>query len=184
MLNRISEEGVAQITKLFNQNMDALLSARYFVESPKTTREVFIKVDGNGDGATSFDEIRAAEPSLSGFLDFVSAEMELHMTSPEVSRILRAGVPAVQYEPGYSPFAYGSLRNLTMQYVGNEEDANYLSGLLRSAEEAEARGDSVARAGFFDSYIDRVQKYNWAYLSRRRASALLMVACATGQRIP
>jgi prepilin-type N-terminal cleavage/methylation domain-containing protein len=184
MFNRIREEGVVLMTGLLDQSNDALPSVRSFVESPETTRGILNKWDTNGDKAVSFEEVRASEPSLSGFLDFVSDEMKLDMLSPEVSRNLRVGLPAVQYEPGYSPFAYGSLRNLTMLYVGNEEDANYLSELLRAAEEAEARGDSAAKAGFFDSYIDRVQNYNWAYLSRRRAGALLMVACATGQRIP
>jgi prepilin-type processing-associated H-X9-DG protein len=184
MLNRIREEGIAMMTGLLNQSKDALLSVRNFVESPDATRTAFIKIDANSDGAVSFDEIRASEPSLSGFLDFVSDEMKLDMLSPEVSRNLRVGLPAVQYKQGYSPFDYGNLRNQTMQYVGNEEDANYLCELLRAAEEAEARGDSAAKAGFFDSYIDRVQRYDWAYLTRRRASALLMVACATGQHIP
>jgi hypothetical protein len=82
--------------------------------------------------------------------------LELDMFSPEPKRQLKVGLPAVQNEGGYSLFTFDSLRNLTRQYVGKEEDANRLCGLLRAAEEAAARGDFTAKAKFLASYIYEV----------------------------
>jgi hypothetical protein len=75
------------------------------------------------------------------------------MLSPEPKRQRIVGLSAVQNEPENSLFTFDSLRNLTRQYVGKEEDANRLCGLLRAAEEAAARGDFAAKAKFLASYI-------------------------------
>jgi len=82
--------------------------------------------------------------------------LKLDFLSPEPKRQLSVGLPAGQNEPGNWLFTFDSLRNLTRQYVGNEEDANRLCGLLRSAEEAAARGDFAAKAKFLASYIYEV----------------------------
>jgi len=82
--------------------------------------------------------------------------LKLDMPSPELKRYLSFGLPAVQNEPGDSIFTFDCLRNLTRQYVGKEEDANRLCELLKSAEEAAARGDFAAKARFLSSYIDEV----------------------------
>ena len=111
--------------------------------------------------------------------------MKLDMLSPELERQISVGLPAVHSEPGYSLFSFDSLCNLTRLYVDREVDSNRLCELLRAAEEAEARGDTVAKDGFLDSYVSDVERYSWAYqLTRRRTTTLLMVACATGRRIP
>jgi len=143
---------------------------------------------GTSDGMFNLEDLRelntGSELSLANFLNFVSDEMKLDMLSPELSTQLGVGLPTVQSEPGYSLFSFDSLCKLTMLYVGKEEDANCLCELSRAAGEAEARGDDADKIRFLDSYIDRVQRYSWAYLTRRKATALLMVACATGRHIP
>jgi prepilin-type N-terminal cleavage/methylation domain-containing protein/prepilin-type processing-associated H-X9-DG protein len=189
MFKRIRAAGAEKIAELLNQDKTALLSVRDFVESPETTRAVLRGIDANGDGEFSLDEIRnlntGSELSLAGFLDFVSDEMKLDMLSPELSRQLSVGLPAVQNEGGYSLFSFDSVCDLTRQYIGKEEDANRLCELLRAAEEAWGRGDIAAKDGFLDSYINEVERYSSAYqLTRRKATTLLMVACATGQHIP
>jgi hypothetical protein len=78
------------------------------------------------------------------------------MPSPEPKRRRGVGLPAVQKEPGNSLFTFDALRNLTRQYIGKEQDANRLCGLLRAAEEAAARGDFAAKAKFLASYIYEV----------------------------
>jgi hypothetical protein len=82
--------------------------------------------------------------------------LKMDMLSHEPKRKLSVGFPAVQNEPGNSLFTFDSLRNLTRQYVGKEEDANRLCRLLRAAEEAAARGDFAAKAKFLASYIYEV----------------------------
>ena len=81
---------------------------------------------------------------------------KLDILSPEPKRQLSVGLPAVQNEPGDLLFNFDSLRNLTRQYVAKEEDAKRLCGLLRSAEEAVARGDFAAKAKFLATYIYEV----------------------------
>ena len=189
MLKRIRAAGAEKIAELLNQDKTALLSVRDFVESQETTRAVLRGIDANGDGQFNLEEIRklntGSELSLAGFLDFVSDEMKLDMLSPELNRQLSVGLPAVQNEGGYSLFSFDSACNLTRQYVAGEEDANRLCELLRAAEGAAARGDIAAKDGFLDSYINEVERYSSAYqLTRRKATTLLMVACATGQHIP
>jgi hypothetical protein len=111
--------------------------------------------------------------------------MKLDILSPELSRQLGVEVPAVQSEPGYSLFSFDSACNLTSLYVTREVDADRLCELLRAAEETAARGDNAAEDGFLDSYVGEVERYSWAYqLTRRRTTTLLMVAYATGRRIP
>lgn len=80
----------------------------------------------------------------------------LDMLNPEFIRQFSEGIPEAQTEPGNSLVTFDCLRKLTRQYVGKEEDANRLCKLLRSAEEASARGDYAAKARFLDSYIDEV----------------------------
>jgi hypothetical protein len=82
--------------------------------------------------------------------------LRLNMLSSELKRRFSVGHPAVQNEPGNSLFTFDSLRNLTRQYVGKEEDANRLCELLRAAETAAARGDFAAKAKFLSSYIYEV----------------------------
>jgi len=189
MFDRIRAAGADKIAELLNLDKTALLSVRDFVESPVTTSEVLRGIDGDGNGEISLRDIRnlntGSELSLSGFLDFVSDEMKLDMLSPELDRQISVGLPAVQREPGYSLFSFDSLSNLTRQYVDREVDANRLCELLRAAEEAEARGDTAARDGFLDSYVNEVERYSWAYLlTHRRKLTLDMFAHAIGRRIP
>jgi prepilin-type N-terminal cleavage/methylation domain-containing protein/prepilin-type processing-associated H-X9-DG protein len=189
MFKRIRARAAEQVGEFLNMDntKTALLSVRNFVESPETTRSILNGIDANGDGKFNLEEIRkintGSELSLAGFLDFVSDEMKLDMLSPELSGQISVGLPAVQSEPGYSLFSFDSLCDLTRLYISKEEDANYLCELLRAAEEAETRGDSEGKTRFLDSYIDRVRSFSWAYLTRRRATALLMLACATGRHI-
>jgi len=79
--------------------------------------------------------------------------LKLDMLSLQPKRQRGVGLSEVQNEQGNSLFTFDSLRNLTRQYVGKEEDANRLCGLLRAAEEAAARGDYSAKAKFLASYI-------------------------------
>src|SRR5215510_4707706 len=103
---------------------------------------------------------------------------KLDMLSPKPKKQRSAGLPAVQSESGNSLFTFDSLRNLTRQYVGKEEDANRLCGLLRAAEEAAARGDFAAKAKFLASYIYEISgQPNQLELSRKqiiRATLTLM----------
>ena len=78
------------------------------------------------------------------------------MLCSELKRRFSFGLPAVQEEQGNSLFSFDSLCDLTRQYVGKEEDANRLCGLLRAAEEAAARGDFAAKAKFLATYIYEV----------------------------
>jgi len=82
--------------------------------------------------------------------------LKLDMFSPEPKRQRGVGLPAVQSESENPLFTFDSLRNLTRQYVGKEEDANRLCGLLRAAEEAAARGEFAAKAKFLATYIYEV----------------------------
>jgi prepilin-type processing-associated H-X9-DG protein len=189
MFKRIRAAAADKIAELLNLDKTALLSVRDFVESPVTTSAVLKGIDANGDGKFNLGEIRnlntGSELSLVDFLNFVSDEMKLDMLSPELSRQLSVGLPAVQSEPGYSLFTFDSACNLTRLYVAREADASRLCDLLRAAEEAAARGDNAAKDGFLDSYVDEVERYGQAYqLTRRKTTTLLMVACATGRHIP
>jgi len=189
MFKRIRAAGADKIAELLNQDKTALLSVRDFVESPVTTIAALRGIDTDGNGECSLEEIRklntGSELSLADFLNFVSDEMKLDMLSPELSRQLSVGLPAVQSETGYSPFSFDSACDLTRLYVAREEDANRLCELLRAAEEAAARGDNAAKDGFLDSYVDEVERYSQSYqLTRRKTTTLLMIACATGWRIP
>jgi prepilin-type processing-associated H-X9-DG protein len=189
MFDRIRAAGAEKIAELLNQDKTALLSVRDFVESPVTTNAVLRGIDTDSNEKFNLSEIRnlnrGSELSLAGFLDFVSNEMKLGMLSTELDRQISVGLPEVQSELGYSLFTFDSLCNLTRLYVDREVDSNRLCELLRAAEEAEARGDTVAKDGFLDSYVADVERYSWAYqLTRRRTTTLLMVACATGRRIP
>jgi prepilin-type N-terminal cleavage/methylation domain-containing protein/prepilin-type processing-associated H-X9-DG protein len=189
MFDRIRAAGAEKIAELLNQDKTALLSVRDFVESPVTTNAVLRGIDTDANEKFNLSEIRnlnrGSELSLAGFLDFVSDEMKLDMLSPELDRQISVGLSAVQSEPGYSLFSFDSLCNLTRLYVDREVDSNRLCDLLRAAEEAETRGDTTAKDGFLDSYVADVERYSWAYLlTRRRTTTLLMVACATGRRLP
>jgi prepilin-type N-terminal cleavage/methylation domain-containing protein len=169
-------------------NMDSLRMVRDFVEAPETTRAVEIAIDTNGDRVVSVQEIRAintgSELSISDFIGDVIEIMKLDTASPWLSSQIGVGIPAVQDEEGYSIFSFASLIDLTRLYVGREEEANQLCELLGAAEEAESRGDDADKVRHLDSYIDRVERYSWAWLPRERATTLLMLACATGKHIP
>jgi prepilin-type N-terminal cleavage/methylation domain-containing protein len=187
MFDRIRARGAEKIADLLSLDRSALLSVRDFVGAPETTRSVLNGMDANRDGALTIAEIRklntGSELSIADFMDFVSDEMKLDTLSPELNSEIRVGLPAVQREPVNSPFTFEYLSDLTRQYIGKEEDANYLCELLRGAKEAEARGDDADKARYLDSYIDRVSTYSYAYLTRRGSNTLLMLACANGRRI-
>lgn len=189
MIDRIRAAGADKIAELLNLDKTALLSVRDFVESPVTKSAVFRGIDTDGNEKFDLSELRnlkrGSELSLSGFINFVSDEMKIDSVSPWLDRQISVGFTAVQSESGYSPFTFDSLSNLTRQYVDSEVDANRLCELLRGAEEAEARGDTVARDGLLDSYVADVERYSWAYLlTRRRKTTLDMFAYAIGRRIP
>jgi hypothetical protein len=180
MFDRIRAGGAEKIAQLLNLDRSALLSVREFVGAPETTRSVLSGIDANGDGLFSIDEIRnlhtGSELSLADFLDFVSDEMKLDMLSPELSRQIGVELPAVQSEPGYSLLSFDGLRNLTRLYVGKEEDANRLCGLLSESEAAAARGDIAAKAGFIGSYIDEVSAQANLSLTSKSATTLITLA--------
>jgi hypothetical protein len=110
--------------------------------------------------------------------------MKLDMNSPWLNSQIKVEFPVVQDDEEYSIFSFASLSELTRLYVGREEEANQLCELLMAAEEAESRGDDADKVRYLDSYIDRVERYSWAWLARERATTLLMLACATGKHIP
>jgi prepilin-type N-terminal cleavage/methylation domain-containing protein len=180
MFDRIRAGAAEKIVELLNLDKSALPKVREFVGSPETTRAVLNRLDANGDGELNLEEIRnldtGSELSLTDFLNFVSDEMKLEMLSPELNRQISVGLPAVQNETGNSLFTFDCLRNLTRQYVGNEEDADRLCGLLRAAEEAVARGDFAAKARFLGSYIDEVSAQTHLSLTSRSATTLITLA--------
>jgi len=95
--------------------------------------------------------------------------IKLDTLGPARKKQFSLEIPAAQDEPGNSPFNFDCLRKLTRQYVGKQEDANRLCELLRSAEEAAARGDFEAKARFLSSYIDEVSaQAQQLDLSRKR----------------
>lgn len=178
--DRLYAKGAEKIAELLNMHKDAPSRARDFVAAPETTRAILVGIDANADGKFKLDEIRnlntGSELSLDGFLDDVWREMKLDMLSSEVSSEISVGLPVVQSEQGNSPLTFKGLCELTRLYVAKEEDANYFCEQLRAAEEAAARGDLAAKAGFLGSYIDEVGRYSWAYLVRR--STLTTIARA------
>jgi prepilin-type N-terminal cleavage/methylation domain-containing protein/prepilin-type processing-associated H-X9-DG protein len=188
MFARINARGAEKMAELINMNKSALLRVRDFVGAPETTSAVLSGIDANRDGALTIAEIRklntGSELSITDFLDFVSDEMKLDTLTPELRGEISVGLPAVQREPVNSPFTFESLRNLTRQYIGKEEDANYLCELLKAAEEAEARGADADKTRYLDSYIERVSAYTNEDLTRKGANTLLMVACGAGRRLP
>jgi prepilin-type N-terminal cleavage/methylation domain-containing protein/prepilin-type processing-associated H-X9-DG protein len=188
MWKRIRAGAAEKIGELLSMDMSALPLARDYVWDPGTLTEVWQRGDADGSGRMTLDEIRnfntGSELSLSGFIDFVWGEMKLDMLSPALRNQISVGLSDVQTEQGYSLFSFDSLSDLTRLYVGNAEEANHLCELLRSAKEAEARGDNAAMTGFIDAYVDRVERYSRAYLTRSRTTTLLMLACATGRHIP
>ena len=102
--------------------------------------------------------------------------LKLDTLSPELKRQFSAGGPLVQNEMGSSLFTFECLRSLTRQYVGQEEGANRLCQLLRAAEEAAARGDIVAKAGFIGSYIDEMSAQSNLSLTGKSATTLITLA--------
>ncbi len=188
MFDRIRAAGAEKIAELLSLDKSALLSVREFVGSPDTTKVVLSGIDANRDGKVNLEEISnlntGSELSLADFLDFVKKEMKLDEISPELGRQISVGLPAVQNEPGYSLFTFESLRNLTRLYVSKEEDANRLCDLLKAAEGAAARGDSSAVATILDfEFEGELTALTHKSLTRRKSSALLMLACATGQHV-
>jgi hypothetical protein len=190
MWQRVRSAAADKIAALLNMDTSksSLRMARDFVEAPETTSAVLSGVDANADGKFNLNEIRnlntGQELPVSDFIGVVFDEMKLDMLSPALSSQISVGIPAVQGEQQYSIFSFDSLSDLTRQYVGNEEEANQLCELLRAAEEAESRGDIADKVRHLDAYIDRVQRYSWAWLARERSTTLLMLACATGEHIP
>jgi prepilin-type N-terminal cleavage/methylation domain-containing protein len=187
LLRRIRAKGAEKIAELLKLDESALLKAPGFVGAPETTRAVLSGIDANVDGKLSLEEIlnpnTGSELSLDDFKSALSDEMKLGALSPKLRGEISVGLPAVQRGSGKAPFSFDYLCDLTRLYVGKEEDANRLCELLRSAEAAAARGDSAAKAGFLDSYITEVSALTQQSLTRKKASALLMLACATGQHI-
>src|SRR5262245_21899168 len=95
--------------------------------------------------------------------------LKMVMFNSELKKRLSVGLPTVQNEPGNALFSFDSLRDLTRQYVGKEEDANRLCELLRAAEAAAARGDFAAKAKFLSSFIYEISwQTNQQDLSRKR----------------
>jgi hypothetical protein len=187
LLRRIRAKGAEKIAELLKLDESALLKAPGFVGAPETTRAAISGFDANGDGKLSLEEIlnpnTGSELSLEGLMSDVSGEMKLGTLSPELRGEISVGLPAVQRGSGMAPFSFDYLCDLTRLYVGKEEDANRLCELLRAAEAAAARGDAGAKAGFLDSYIAEVSALTNQSLTRKKASTLLMVACATGQHV-
>lgn len=177
--DRIRERGAEKLVELINLDKSAIPLVRGVVGSPEISTAALNKLDANADGMVSLDEIRnldtGSEISVADFIDVVIEEMKLDELSPELRR-LGVGLPAVQSDPGNSPFTFDGLCNLTRLYVSKGEDANYLCEQLKAAEEAAARGDFAAKSRFLGSYIDRVRTYTHTYLTRRRATGLIMFA--------
>ncbi len=180
MFARIRAGAAEKIVELLNMDKSALPQVSKFVGDPGTRTAVLNKLDANGDGVVNLDEIRnldtGSELSLADFLDFVSEEMKLDTLSPELSRQIGVDVPAVQDNLGNSLFSFDGLCSLTRQYVSGEADANQLCEMLKAAEEAAARGDSAAKAGFLRAYIDEVSARIQISLTRRRATTLTTLA--------
>ncbi len=176
-----------KIGELLGLDKSALLRVRDFVASPDTTRTVLTGLDTNRDGQFNLDEISSintgSELSIDDFLSLVRDEMKLDLLSPELKGQISVGLPAVQAEKGYSLLSFDSLCELTRLYISSEEEADRLCESLKAAGEAEKRGDLAARTDFVEAYVDRLRLYSYGYLTRRGASALLMLSCATGKHI-
>jgi len=128
----------------------------------------------------NLNEIRnldtGSEISVADFLDFVSEEMKLDMLSPELSRQLAVEISVLRGNAADQTFSFDGLCSLTRLYVGERGLADSLCAKLRAAEQADARGDSEAKALFLRAYMDQVAEEINKTLTRRRGMTLTTLA--------
>jgi prepilin-type N-terminal cleavage/methylation domain-containing protein len=182
MFDRLRDRCGTAIANLLNMHQDATPEARSFVGSPGRAAEVFGSFDANNDGTVSIAEIQNFQSPVSDLdpfaylIPYVSEEMRLDLVSPDLKLAAGALFSDLEGDAAEQLFSYDGLCSLTRYFVTNEGIANGMCAKLDAAESAEERGNTAAKLGALQAYMNQAEAQAGNALTNPRATTLITFA--------
>ena len=180
MFDNIRAEAADTVADLLNLDSSAASQVRDFVESGNTVPDAFARLDANGDGLVTFEEIldfdRDRSSPLGRFLAIVGTEMKLGAANENVSALPGVTLSSLQGDPGALFFSFDGLCSLTKQFVSQDGIAVSLCAKLDAAKAAASAGDLGAKQGAFQAYENEISAQAGKTLTFRRAITLMTLA--------
>ncbi len=151
MFDNIRAEAADTIADLLNLDSPAPSQVRDFVESGNAVPDAFARLDANGDGLVTFEEILQFDTDRSSplgrFLAIVGTEMKLGAANENVSALPGVALSSLQGDPGALFFSFDGLCSLTKLFVSQDGIAVSLCAKLDAAKAAASAGDLGAKQG-------------------------------------
>ncbi len=180
MFDNIRAEAADTVADLLNLDSSAPSQVRDFVESGNTIPDAFARLDANGDGLVTFEDIldfdRDRSSPLGRFLAIVGTEMKLGAANENVSALPGVTLSSLQGDPGALFFSFDGLCSLTKQFVSQDGIAVSLCAKLDAAKAAASAGDLDAKQGALQAYENEISAQAGKTLTFRRAITLMTLA--------
>jgi len=158
-------------TALLLSQPEAITAIRPFLTNNGTTDLVFDRLDANGDGVLTLDEI-LRNPICSPFAGFLRTP---GFFGPEVDARIALTKTDLTGDPSFL-FSYDSLRMLSQFYSAKKGIAHGLVAKLDAAEAAEKRGDLSAKAEALEAFANEVRAQTWKALTPNQALVLVTLS--------
>jgi prepilin-type N-terminal cleavage/methylation domain-containing protein len=180
MFDNIRAEAADTIAELLNLDSSAPSQVRDFVESGNTVPDAFARLDANGDGLVTVEEILDFDRDRSGplgrFLVVVGTEMKLGAANENVSALPGVALSSLQGDPGAFSFSFDGLCSLTKLFVSQDGIALSLCAKLDAAKVAASAGDLGAKQGALQAYENQISAQAGKTLTFRHAITLMTLA--------
>ncbi|MFI5118837.1 MAG: prepilin-type N-terminal cleavage/methylation domain-containing protein [Thermoanaerobaculia bacterium] len=156
------------VTPILLAHPELIPQVRPFLMQADIVDQLFAKLDVNGDGVLTLDEM-LQNPLVAPFADFLKTP---GFFGPEIDAQVAIKRGDLSGDPAFL-FSYQSLRMLSAFYVQNHGIAHALIVKLNAAEAAEARGDLHAKAGELRAFANQVSAQSGKALPAVQAQALV-----------
>jgi prepilin-type N-terminal cleavage/methylation domain-containing protein len=156
------------VTPILLAHPELIPQVRPFLMQADTVDQIFMKLDLNGDGILTLDEMLQNE-FIAPFAGFLKTP---GFFGPEVDALIKVRRSDLKGDPAFL-FSYEALRRLVALYVDKHGIAHALIVKLDAAEEAEERGNLAAKAGALGAFANQVSAQSGKALTPKQAQVLL-----------
>ncbi len=159
------------VTPILLAHPELIPQVRPFLKQADVVDEVFRKLDLDGDGVLTLDEMLQSS-LVAPFGGFLRTPGPL---GPEIDALIRVRRSELSGDPAFL-FSFDAVRTLTALYVSNRSVAHALLVKLEAAEDAEDRGDLRAKAGALRAFANQVNAQSGKTLAPDEARVLTTLA--------
>jgi len=156
------------VTPILLAHPELIPQVRPFLMQADIVDQIFMKLDLNGDGILTLDEMLQNE-FIAPFAGFLKTP---GFFGPEVDALIKVRRSDLKGDPAFL-FSYEALRRLVALYVDKHGIAHALIVKLDAAEEAEERGNLAAKAGALGAFANQVSAQSGKALTPKQAQVLL-----------